>query len=122
MRDRSGHKFEKEKDFDELRRLVRQLEPASSTMSERLIVKSVQLQSDERNDVLKRLKEQVRSLQKQLKSMQSSKSEGTDRSETENVRPQGPVKCYKCGKEGHVKSGCRNKPLNWMGSAAEARR
>ena len=141
----SGYKFDKFKSFDELRVEVRRLEAELSSKTAH--VKSATTNKDEQIEKLTGVVNQLRTEMNQFKTQLSKRDQfssrgssafrgqsGRGRNFNSNTRYKqnhsGPqthtsdntVTCFRCGQEGHVKSGCRNKynkdgkPLNFKGS------
>ncbi|XP_076467233.1 uncharacterized protein LOC143298299 [Babylonia areolata] len=133
LKDRSGHKYDTIKDFDDLRRVLRELElDANPKKAEAKVVQSVD------GKELQALRAELRQLKAQLSSTKHTQPDqrqqpnqsirnqsiyGQSRSTGQGTPPQHEVKCYRCGQLGHIKKGCRvqmlpSHPLNGQGFAS----
>lgn len=144
----SGYKFEKYTSFDELLVEVRRLE--SEFPPKPTHVKSMSTQKDEQIEKLTGMVNQLRSEVRQFQSRYEDRGHFSGRGRSFQRGYQGrrfnsnnryrqrqtheqtqsqsdKVTCYRCGQEGHVRSGCRNKydkdgkPLNLEASTKEGR-
>ena len=149
LKDRSGHKFDAIKDFDQLRRAIRLVEQdtahQSVTTKKTATSKAAQPQAEDTR--LQALEGQIHRLTAELNALKQQQSqEGPSqqghrdrqqgRRNWTNQSPQGgsnasqrsdvPV-CFRCGEKGHLKIGCRVRldhswrGLNGRKSAAEGR-
>jgi len=110
MRDRSGHKFDTVKDFDELRRAIRALETTAEMKTVKSSAKAAQPQDVTALQVqVQQLQGQLAAMKKQYSSEQKQRQHKQD-PQHQTYTPRADMECWRCGEKGHIKLGCRNPP------------
>ncbi|XP_070184626.1 paraneoplastic antigen Ma3 homolog [Littorina saxatilis] len=123
LKDRTGHKFDTIKNFDELRSAIRQIEQDSSCQASK--VKSISKAAQQAPNDVDELRAQVHQLATELESVkerqpanygnyqnsanyQNQRGRGRGRgANSQQHRQTSDIICHRCGEKGHIRVGCR---------------